>query len=72
MKILVISDIHGNLPAFDAVLVDAGTFDAVWCLGDLVGYGPQPNECVERVRGLPNVICLMGNHDAASLGGTRS
>lgn len=69
MKILVISDIHGNLPALEAVLADAGTFDAVWCLGDLVGYGPQPNECVERVRNLPKLICLMGNHDAASLGG---
>ena len=68
MKILVISDIHGNLPALEAVLADAGTFDAVWCLGDLVGYGPQPNECVERVRNLPKLICLMGNHDAASLG----
>jgi predicted phosphodiesterase len=69
MRILVISDIHGNLPAFEAVLADAGIFDAVWCLGDLVGYGPQPNECVERVRDLPKLICLMGNHDAASLGG---
>ena len=44
-------------------------YDAVWCLGDLVGYGPQPNECIERVRGLPGLICLLGNHDAASMGG---
>jgi predicted phosphodiesterase len=69
MKILVISDIHGNLVALEAVLADAGSYDAVWCLGDLVGYGPQPNECVDRVRGLPNLICLLGNHDAASMGG---
>ncbi|MBN2258091.1 MAG: metallophosphoesterase family protein [Anaerolineaceae bacterium] len=69
MKILVISDIHGNYLALEAVLADAGTYDAVWCLGDLVGYGPQPNECVERIRGMSNLICLLGNHDAASLGG---
>jgi predicted phosphodiesterase len=69
MKILVISDIHGNLPALEAVLADAGSCDAVWCLGDLVGYGPQPNECVDRVRSLPNLICMLGNHDAASMGG---
>jgi predicted phosphodiesterase len=69
MKILVISDIHGNYPALEAVLTDAGTVDAVWCLGDLVGYGPQPNECIDRVRSLPGLICLLGNHDAASMGG---
>ncbi len=69
MRILVISDIHGNLPAFEAVLKNAGTVDVVWCLGDLVGYGPQPNECVDLVRTLPNLICLLGNHDAASMGG---
>ena len=69
MRILVISDIHGNLPAFEAVLEHAGLVDAVWCLGDLVGYGPQPNECVDLVRTLPNLICLLGNHDAASMGG---
>jgi diadenosine tetraphosphatase ApaH/serine/threonine PP2A family protein phosphatase len=40
----------------------------VWCLGDLVGYGPDPNECVARVRGLPNLTCLIGNHDRAALG----
>jgi diadenosine tetraphosphatase ApaH/serine/threonine PP2A family protein phosphatase len=68
MRTLVISDIHANLPALDAVLQDAGLVDAVWCLGDLVGYGPYPNECVERVRNLPKLICLLGNHDAAALG----
>lgn len=65
MLILIISDIHANLTALDAVLSDAGEFDAVWCLGDLVGYGPDPNECVERIRQLPNLVCLIGNHDAA-------
>ena len=53
MKILVISDIHANLTALEAVLSSAGAFDATWCQGDLVGYGPDPNECVERVRHFP-------------------
>ena len=67
MRILVISDIHSNLTALNAVLADAGPTDAVWCLGDTVGYGPDPNECVERLRGLSNLTCLIGNHDAASV-----
>lgn len=67
MRVLIISDIHANLTALDAVLADAGQFDAVWCLGDLVGYGPDPNECVARVRGLPGLICIIGNHDSAVL-----
>ncbi len=68
MRILVLSDVHSNLTALEAVLQDAGPVDGVWCLGDLVGYGPDPNECVQRVRGLPNLTCLMGNHDRAALG----
>jgi diadenosine tetraphosphatase ApaH/serine/threonine PP2A family protein phosphatase len=68
MRILVISDIHANLSALEAVLEDAGEFEAAWCLGDLVGYGPDPNECIQRVRSLPNLVCLLGNHDAAALG----
>ncbi len=67
MRILVISDIHANSTALDAVLGDAGEFDSVWCLGDLVGYGPDPNECIACVRGLPKLACLIGNHDAAAL-----
>ena len=67
MRILVISDIHANLTALEAVLAHAGQVDAVWCLGDLVGYGPDPNECVARVRLLPNLVCILGNHDAAVL-----
>ncbi|MEA2007685.1 MAG: metallophosphoesterase family protein [Chloroflexota bacterium] len=67
MKILVISDIHANLTALEAVLKDAGDVDAVWCLGDIVGYGPDPNECVEIVRNLPNLVCLQGNHDQATV-----
>jgi len=68
MRILVVSDIHANITALEAVIEDAGDFDATWCLGDLVGYGPDPNECVERIRDLPNLICLVGNHDHAALG----
>lgn len=68
MRALIISDIHANLTALEAVLVDVGKFDAVWCLGDLVGYGPDPNECVERIRSLPGLVCLQGNHDAAVVG----
>lgn len=65
MKILIISDIHANLTALDAVLTDAGHYEAVWFLGDLVGYGPDPNECVARLQELPNLLALKGNHDAA-------
>ncbi len=69
MRVLIITDVHGNEVALEAVLADAkGQYDVVWCLGDLVGYGPNPNECVERVQELPSLICLVGNHDKAALG----
>ena len=68
MIILVISDIHANLAALKTVLEDAGKVDAVWCLGDVVGYGPNPNECVALLQEQPNLICLTGNHDAACIG----
>jgi diadenosine tetraphosphatase ApaH/serine/threonine PP2A family protein phosphatase len=69
MRLAVISDIHGNWHALEAVLADiAGEqVDEVWCLGDVVGYGPQPNRCVEEVRARAG-LCLMGNHDLAALG----
>lgn len=67
MRVLVISDIHANLTALEGVLSDAGDYQAVWCLGDLVGYGPDPNECVELVASLPDLVCIIGNHDAATL-----
>ncbi len=70
MRVLVISDIHANLVALEAVLARAreeGGFDRIWCLGDLVGYGPNPNECVARVREFEH-ITVLGNHDAAALG----
>jgi len=64
---LIISDIHANLAAMEAVLADAPAFDEIWCLGDLVGYGPNPNECIERLQDFPH-ISLAGNHDKAALG----
>ena len=67
MPILVISDIHANLTALEAVLSEAGEFSATWCLGDLVGYGPDPNECINLVKDLPELKCIIGNHDAAAL-----
>lgn len=64
MRIAIISDIHGNVTALDAVLADLGTrsVDATYCLGDLVGYAAHPNEVTERVRaeGIPTI---MGNYD---------
>lgn len=68
MRILIISDIHSNINALKSVLEDAGDVDETWCLGDTVGYGPDPNACVERVRSLPNLTCLLGNHDMAVIG----
>lgn len=65
MRILVLSDIHANQVALESVLDDAsGGYDQVWCLGDIVGYGPSPNECVEIIREIADV-CVVGNHDWA-------
>jgi len=68
MRILIISDIHANYTALDAVLADSGRVDETWCLGDVVGYGPDPNQVVERLREIPNLTILLGNHDVAVLG----
>jgi predicted phosphodiesterase len=69
MRIAVISDIHSNLHALEAVLtdIDAEAPDEIWCLGDVVGYGPKPNECVDIVRDRAAVV-LVGNHDLAAIG----
>ena len=67
MRTLIISDIHANLTAFNAVLEDAkDDWDVIWCLGDIVGYGPDPNECVAKLREYEH-IALSGNHDWAVL-----
>jgi diadenosine tetraphosphatase ApaH/serine/threonine PP2A family protein phosphatase len=68
MRILVISDIHANYTALETVLNDAGAVDETWCLGDLVGYGPDPNAVVEQIRELPHLTCILGNHDVAVIG----
>jgi diadenosine tetraphosphatase ApaH/serine/threonine PP2A family protein phosphatase len=69
VRIAVLSDVHSNLHALEAVLaeVDAGAFDEIWCLGDVVGYGPRPNECAAILRERATV-CLAGNHDLVVIG----
>ncbi|CAN5529813.1 metallophosphoesterase family protein [soil metagenome] len=67
MRVAVLSEIQGNLSDLDAVLDALAPFDEVWVLGDIVGYGPQPNEVVERLKLLPTTA-VRGNHDAAAIG----
>ena len=67
MRALILSDIHGNLEALDAVLAAAGRCDAVWNLGDVVGYGASPNEVVERIRRAAT-LSVRGNHDKVCAG----
>lgn len=67
MRIAVLSDIHGNLPALEAVLAALSPFDAVWQLGDIVGYGPQPDEVVARLVA-ERASGVRGNHDSAAIG----
>ncbi len=70
MRTLIVSDIHSNLAALDAVVADAGEeapLDQVWCLGDIVGYGPWPLETVRRIREI-GALSIKGNHDAGAVG----
>jgi diadenosine tetraphosphatase ApaH/serine/threonine PP2A family protein phosphatase len=69
VRVAVISDVHANLYALEAVLgeIDREPPDAIWCLGDTVGYGPRPNECCDLVRVRADPI-LIGNHDLVALG----
>jgi len=70
MRCAIISDIHANLTAFQAVLQDVesrGGFEHIWCLGDIVGYGPDPKECIQLLRQY-GPICIAGNHDWGAIG----
>ena len=67
MKILVLSDVHADIVALESVLSSAPAHDAILCLGDIVGYGTQPNPCCDLLRER-GARCLLGNHDAAALG----
>ena len=68
MKILIVSDVHANLAALEAVLQSAPAHDAVWSLGDSVGYGARPNECLELLADIGAEPALVGNHDLAAVG----
>ena len=69
MRLAIVSDIHANLPALEAVLADAQSarVDQLWCLGDVVGYGAHPDECTSLIAERCS-LCLVGNHDLAVLG----
>ncbi len=70
MRALIISDVHSNLEALQRVMDDAaarGGFDAVWCLGDVVGYGPDPEGCIDLLS-RQELVCVAGNHDWAAVG----
>ena len=69
MKIAILSDIHSNLEAFEAVLfeIEKRKIKKIWHLGDIVGYGPNPNECIELIK-KKKIISLAGNHDLAVVG----
>ena len=67
MRIAVLSDIHANLPALEAVIADLSDVDEMWVLGDTVGYGPQPNEVIEALQ-RAGARSVLGNHDGAAIG----
>ena len=70
MRCLLVADVHSNLEAFRAVIADAevaGGFERVLCLGDIVGYGPDPGECLALLRSYPHAA-VAGNHDLAAIG----
>lgn len=68
MRLAILSDIHGNLPALEAVAARIRDVEQVVCLGDVVNYGPWNDECLELLRTLPRLVLLEGNHEALFLG----
>ncbi len=68
MRVLILSDVHANLAALEAVLGAAPAVDEIWNLGDSVGYGPRPRECLERLTEAGVAVALAGNHDLAAIG----
>jgi putative phosphoesterase len=68
MRVAVISDIHGNLPALETVVLKIRHVDAVICLGDVVNYGPWSDACLELLNTLPGLTLLEGNHESLFLG----
>jgi diadenosine tetraphosphatase ApaH/serine/threonine PP2A family protein phosphatase len=70
MRYAILADIHANLAAFEAVLGDIreqGGVDAIWCLGDVVGYGPDPSACIDLLK-KQRPVCIVGNHDLGAIG----
>jgi predicted phosphodiesterase len=70
MRYAILADIHANLSAFDAVLKDIdaqGDIDEIWCLGDIVGYGPEPTECIRLIQER-KIVSISGNHDLGVTG----
>ncbi|MDO8735195.1 MAG: metallophosphoesterase family protein [Elusimicrobiota bacterium] len=70
MKYAIFSDIHSNLEALETVLTEISkqNVDEYICCGDIVGYGPNPNECIEKIKSIKNIKMIAGNHDKATVG----
>jgi diadenosine tetraphosphatase ApaH/serine/threonine PP2A family protein phosphatase len=66
MSVAIVADVHGNIEALAAVLANLAPSDELWCLGDTVGYGPNPNECVAAIAERAG-LCILGNHEVAAL-----
>jgi diadenosine tetraphosphatase ApaH/serine/threonine PP2A family protein phosphatase len=68
MRVLMLSDVHANFVALETVVEAAGDVDDIWNLGDIIGYGPRPRECIDYIVGLHPAASIIGNHDCAAIG----